>query len=111
MPEHGLAGCNGFLATHGGIRYILPIRCSYSLSVFFSVRESKIGCNIAALYSYPIQEDHDLNSLLYVGCSRARHHLIVLMPENADRRVQKAFTSYKKELTPNHDPATDRDPA
>ncbi len=57
------------------------------------------------------QEDHDLNSLLYVGCSRARHHLIVLMPENADRRVQKAFTSYKKELTPNHDPATDRDPA
>jgi superfamily I DNA/RNA helicase len=57
------------------------------------------------------QENHDLNSLLYVGCSRARHHLIVLVPENADRRVQKAFASYKNELTPNHDPATDRDPA
>jgi hypothetical protein len=39
------------------------------------------------------QEEHDLNSLLYVGCSRARHHLIVLMPENADRRVQRAFAA------------------
>jgi hypothetical protein len=39
------------------------------------------------------QEDHDLNSLLYVGCSRARHHLIVLMPEKADRRVEKAFAA------------------
>jgi hypothetical protein len=41
----------------------------------------------------------------------ARQGFHVLLPENADRRVQKAFTSYKKELTPNHDPATDRDPA
>ncbi len=41
------------------------------------------------------QEDHDLNSLLYVGCSRARHHLIVLLPENADRRVRKAFAAAK----------------
>jgi superfamily I DNA/RNA helicase len=39
------------------------------------------------------QERQDLNSLLYVGCSRARHHLVVLMPENADRRVQKAFAA------------------
>jgi len=39
------------------------------------------------------QEDHDLNSLLYVGCSRARHHLIVLMPENTDQRVKKAFAA------------------
>jgi len=39
------------------------------------------------------QEKHDLNSLLYVGCSRARHHLILLMPENADRRVKKAFAA------------------
>jgi hypothetical protein len=59
----------------------------------FCVRESKIDCGMAALYSYPIQEERDLNSLLYVGCSRACHHLIVLMPENADRRVQKAFTA------------------
>jgi hypothetical protein len=39
------------------------------------------------------QEAHDLNLLLYVGCSRARHHLVVLMPENADRRVRKAFAA------------------
>jgi hypothetical protein len=39
------------------------------------------------------QEEHDLNSLLYVGCSRARHHLIVLMPEKADRRVKKVFAA------------------
>jgi hypothetical protein len=37
------------------------------------------------------QEERDLNSLLYVGCSRARHHLIVLLPKNADLRVKKAF--------------------
>lgn len=41
------------------------------------------------------QEEHDLNSLLYVGCSRARHHLIVLMPEKADLRVKKAFAKAK----------------
>jgi ATP-dependent exoDNAse (exonuclease V) beta subunit len=45
------------------------------------------------------QEEHDLNSLLYVGCSRARHHLIVLMPENADRRVQKAFAAARSGKT------------
>jgi hypothetical protein len=39
------------------------------------------------------QEAHDLNLLLYVGCSRACHHLVVLMPENADRRVKKAFAA------------------
>jgi hypothetical protein len=45
-----------------------------------------------ALWGEFIQEQ-DLNSLLYVGCSRACHHLIVLMPENADRRVKKAFAA------------------
>jgi hypothetical protein len=39
------------------------------------------------------QESHDLNSLLYVGCSRARHHLIVLMPEQVDARVKKALAA------------------
>ncbi len=39
------------------------------------------------------QEEHDLNSLLYVGCSRARNHLIVLMPKNADQRVKRAFAA------------------
>jgi len=41
------------------------------------------------------QEAHDVNSLLYVGCSRARHHLVVLMPENADLKVQRAFAAAK----------------
>jgi hypothetical protein len=48
------------------------------------------------------QEEHDLNSLLYVGCSRARHHLIVLMPENADRRVQKAFAAARRITDTQH---------
>jgi hypothetical protein len=48
------------------------------------------------------QEEHDLNSLLYVGCSRARHHLIVLMPENADRRVTKAFAAAKTDSKTRH---------
>jgi len=39
------------------------------------------------------QEEHDLNSLLYVGCSRACHHLIVLVPEKADPRVKKVFAA------------------
>lgn len=42
------------------------------------------------------QEAHDLNLLLYVGCSRARHHLVVLMPENADHRVTKAFAAARR---------------
>jgi hypothetical protein len=33
IPEHGLAGCNGSLASHGRIRYILRIRCSYNARV------------------------------------------------------------------------------
>jgi hypothetical protein len=41
------------------------------------------------------QDEHDLNSLLYVGCSRARHHLIALLPKNADLRVKKAFAKAK----------------
>jgi len=48
------------------------------------------------------QEEHDLNSLLYVGCSRARHHLIVLLPENADRRVKKALAAARGKNTTRH---------
>ena len=33
----------------------------------------------------------DLNQLLYVGCSRARNHLIVLLCEDADPEVKDAF--------------------
>jgi hypothetical protein len=39
------------------------------------------------------QEEHDVNSLLYVGSSRAHHHLIMLLPENADRRVKRALAA------------------
>ncbi len=31
--------------------------------------------------------------LLYVGCSRARNHLIVLLAQNAPRKVQRAFAA------------------
>jgi ATP-dependent exoDNAse (exonuclease V) beta subunit len=48
------------------------------------------------------QEEHDLNSLLYVGCSRARHHLIVLLPENADHRVKKALAAARRDNTTRH---------
>jgi hypothetical protein len=50
---------------------------------------------LAGIGSQVSQEEHELNSLLYVGCSRARHHLIVLMPEGADRRVKRAFGAAK----------------
>jgi hypothetical protein len=30
MPEHGLAGCNGFAHDGPKVRYILRIRCSYT---------------------------------------------------------------------------------
>ena len=33
----------------------------------------------------------DLNSLLYVACSRARNHLIVLLPETAPSALQRQF--------------------
>ena len=48
------------------------------------------------------QEEHHRNSLLYVGCSRARHHLIVLIPEYADHRVKKALAAARRENTTRH---------
>jgi hypothetical protein len=33
----------------------------------------------------------DLDQLLYVGCSRARNHLIVLLPDDADQELLGAF--------------------
>ena len=35
----------------------------------------------------------DPNSLLHVGCSRACHHLVVLLPEAADARLEQVFTA------------------
>jgi hypothetical protein len=34
----------------------------------------------------------DLDQLLYVGCSRARNHLIVMMSDEVDTELDKAFT-------------------
>jgi hypothetical protein len=34
----------------------------------------------------------DLDQLLYVGCSRARNHLIVLLPDEVDPEMEEAFT-------------------
>lgn len=33
----------------------------------------------------------DLESLLYVACSRARHHLLIVLPENAPEKLQALF--------------------
>lgn len=41
---------------------------------------------------WPGQAD-DLNHLLYVGCSRARNHLIVLLCEDADPEIGQAFAA------------------
>ena len=43
---------------------------------------------------WPLEWD-DMVPLLYVGCSRARNHLIVLLEENAPARVRRAFTAAK----------------
>lgn len=37
-------------------------------------------------------EEIDLESILYVACSRARHHLIVLLPKNAPVEVRNHFS-------------------
>lgn len=34
----------------------------------------------------------DLESLLYVACSRARHHLLIVLPENAPAKLHNMFT-------------------
>lgn len=34
----------------------------------------------------------DLEPLLYVACSRARHHLLIVLPENAPAKLQGLFT-------------------
>lgn len=47
---------------------------------------------LADIHSWPPEWD-DMVRLLYVGCSRARNHLIVLLPHNAPKKVQRAFTT------------------
>ena len=46
---------------------------------------------LADIGRWPSEWD-DMVRLLYVGCSRARNHLIVLLDQNAPARVRRAFT-------------------
>ncbi len=47
---------------------------------------------LADIRRWPPEWDNMVR-LLYVGCSRARNHLIVLLAQNAPRKVQRAFTA------------------
>jgi hypothetical protein len=44
------------------------------------------------VHKWPPEWD-EMVKLLYVGCSRARNHLIVLLPQNASRKIQRAFAT------------------
>ena len=46
---------------------------------------------LADIRRWPPEWD-EMVRLLYVGCSRARNHLIVLVDQNAPARVRRAFT-------------------
>jgi hypothetical protein len=64
--------------------------------VYFSTIYSFKGLECAVIILVEIDQwpgqASDLNHLLYVGCSRARNHLIVLLCEEADPEVRAAFT-------------------
>jgi len=45
---------------------------------------------LADIHRWPPEWD-DMARLLYVGCSRARNHLIVLLDQNAPSKVRRAF--------------------
>ncbi len=45
---------------------------------------------LAGIHRWPPEWD-EMVRLLYVGCSRARNYLIVLLPKNARSKVQRAF--------------------
>ena len=47
---------------------------------------------LADIHPWPPEWD-DMVRLLYVGCSRARNHLIVLLPKNVRPKVQRAFAA------------------
>jgi hypothetical protein len=44
------------------------------------------------VHKWPREWD-EMVKLLYVGCSRARNHLIVLLPQNAPRKIERAFAT------------------
>jgi hypothetical protein len=45
---------------------------------------------LADIHRWPPEWD-EMIKLLYVGCSRARNHLLVLLPQNARPKMQRAF--------------------
>ena len=45
---------------------------------------------LADIRRWPPEWD-EMIKLLYVGCSRARNHLVVLLPKNAPQKMQRAF--------------------
>jgi hypothetical protein len=47
---------------------------------------------LADIRRWPPEWD-EMIKLLYVGCSRARNHLIVLLPQNAPPKMQRAFAA------------------
>jgi hypothetical protein len=47
---------------------------------------------LADIRRWPPEWD-EMIKLLYVGCSRARNHLIVLLPQNAPSKMQRAFAA------------------
>jgi hypothetical protein len=47
---------------------------------------------LADVHRWPPEWD-DMVRLLYVGCSRARNYLIVLLPQNAPPKVRRAFAA------------------
>ena len=50
---------------------------------------------LADIRRWPPEWD-EMVRLLYVGCSRARNHLIVLLHQNAPARVRRAFTAVRR---------------
>ncbi len=49
---------------------------------------------LADVRRWPPEWD-DMIRLLYVGCSRARNHLVILLPRNAPVKVRRAFTAVR----------------
>jgi len=57
---------------------------------------------LADIYRWPPEWD-DMARLLYVGCSRARNHLVVLVDQNAPPKVRRAFTSGDRSPLPGRE--------